>query len=475
MGGCLPSLRSLNNQANDVRVTPNSDPSSRNFTSPIDGVGDSSPNINGSIALTNIEPIPEIDAKIPHSEVIAAKSFTFQELASATKNFMPECRIGEGGFGHVYKGQLESTGQIVAVKQLDLNGIQGNEEFLMEVLMLSHLKHENLVNLIGYCVDGDQRILVYEFMSLGSLDGHLFDLNKDRQPLDWNTRMMIALEAARGLEYLHDEADPPVIFRDFKTSNILLHDNYVTKLSDFGLAKLGPVDDKSHISTRVMGTFGYCAPDYAMTGQLNVKSDVYSFGVVLLEIITGRKSIDDTRQVDERNLVLWAKPLFKDRRKFVKMVDPMLEGRYPCRGLYQALAIAAMCLQDEAVSRPSMVEIVISLMYIVSQKYDPNDVKGRASRQLLVASSELKNLDWQDLRTQFKERWKNENVGEADGAGPSDRKLGPSGPSDRKLETIRPSDRKLETIMPSDRKLETIMPSDGKLETIMEDEISMFY
>ncbi|CAA3025876.1 probable serine threonine- kinase PBL26 [Olea europaea subsp. europaea] len=234
-----------------------------------------------------------------------ALTFTFKELAVATKNFRPECMLGEGGFGRVYKGYLEKTGQIVAVKQLDRNGLQGNREFLVEVLMLSLLHHQNLVNLIGYCADGEQRLLVYEYMQLGSLEDHLLDLPPGRTPLSWLTRMKIALNAAKGLEYLHDKANPPVIYRDLKSSNILLDKDFNAKLSDFGLAKLGPVGDKSYVSTRVMGTYGYCAPEYQRTGQLTLKSDVYSFGVVFLELITGRRAIDNTRKRDEQNLVTW--------------------------------------------------------------------------------------------------------------------------------------------------------------------------
>ncbi|KAI4336541.1 hypothetical protein L6164_015056 [Bauhinia variegata] len=303
---------------------------------------------------------------------IAAQTFTFRELAAATKNFRPESFLGEGGFGRVYKGRLESTGQNVAVKQLDRNGLQGNREFLVEVLMLSLLHHPNLVNLIGYCADGDQRLLVYEFMALGSLEDHLHDLPPDKEPLDWSTRMKIAAGAAKGLEYLHDKANPPVIYRDFKSSNILLDEGFHPKLSDFGLAKLGPVGDKSHVSTRVMGTYGYCAPEYAMTGQLTVKSDVYSFGVVFLELITGRKAIDSTRPHGEQNLVTWARPLFNDRRKFSKLADPRLQGLYPMRGLYQALAVASMCIQEQAATRPLIGDVVTALSYLANQAYDPN-------------------------------------------------------------------------------------------------------
>lgn len=319
-------------------------------------------------------------SKVEESNHIAAHIFTFRELATATRNFRADCLLGEGGFGRVYKGQLESTNQIVAIKQLDRNGLQGNREFLVEVLMLSLLHHPNLVNLIGYCADGDQRLLVYEYMPLGSLEDHLHDLPPDKKRLDWTTRMKIAAGAAKGLEYLHDKANPPVIYRDLKCSNILLADGFHPKLSDFGLAKLGPVGDNTHVSTRVMGTYGYCAPEYAMTGQLTLKSDVYSFGVVLLEIITGRKAIDNSKSAGEHNLVAWARPLFKDRRKFSQMADPTLQGQYPARGLYQALAVAAMCVQEQPTMRPLIADVVTALSYLAAQKYDHEAQSPRSSR-----------------------------------------------------------------------------------------------
>ena len=222
--------------------------------------------------------------------------------------------------------------------------------------------------------------------------------------------MKIAAGAARGLEYLHDKANPPVIYRDFKSSNILLEEGYHPKLSDFGLAKLGPVGDKSHVSTRVMGTYGYCAPEYAMTGQLTVKSDVYSFGVVFLELITGRRAIDSTRPQGEQNLVTWvrhahifikcwivfllhanyswsffytmkARPFFNDRRRFSKLADPQLQGRYPMRGLYQALAVASMCTQEQAAARPLIGDVVTALSYLANQSYDPSSPSGTAAAQ----------------------------------------------------------------------------------------------
>lgn len=220
------------------------------------------------------------------------------------------------------------------------------------------------------------------------------DVLPGKKPLEWNTRMSIAAGAAKGLEHLHDGAKPPVIYRDLKSSNILLDEGFFPKLSDFGLAKLGPTGDKSHVSTRVMGTYGYCAPEYAMTGQLTMKSDVYSFGVVLLEIITGRRAYDGTRPLREQNLVAWvielkfvrekdimlkvfmasltvclnftqARPLLSEKR-LAKLADPLLEGRYPMMGLYQALTVASQCVKEQAASRPKMSEVVAALSYVVS-------------------------------------------------------------------------------------------------------------
>ncbi|KAK1428773.1 hypothetical protein QVD17_17613 [Tagetes erecta] len=305
------------------------------------------------------------------SPVNKARTFTYAQLVNATDNFKASYFLGEGGFGKVYKGKLEDSDQIVAIKQLDPNGLQGIREFVVEVITLSMADHPNLVKLIGYCAEGEQRLLVYEYMPLGSLEDHLHGHRPHKKLLDWNTRMKIAAGAARGLEYLHDKMNPPVIYRDLKGSNILLGEDYHAKLSDFGLAKVGPLGDKTHVSTRVMGTYGYCAPDYAMTGQLTFKSDIYSFGVMLLELITGRKAIDNTKSREEQNLVAWARPLFKDRRKFWQMVDPVLEGEYPVRGLYQALAISAMCVQEQPNMRPLIADVVTALNYLASQKYDP--------------------------------------------------------------------------------------------------------
>ncbi|KAG6415080.1 hypothetical protein SASPL_122482 [Salvia splendens] len=306
------------------------------------------------------------------SNIFEARNFALADLVAATENFKDGNFLGEGGFGPVYKGRLPN-GEIVAIKQLDRNGSQGIREFVAEVLTLSNAEHSNLVKLIGYCAEGDQRLLVYEYMPLGCLQDLLHDIYPGSEVLDWNSRMKIAAGAAEGLEYLHTKMSPPIIYRDLKCSNILLGKGYNSKLSDFGLAKEGPSGDKTHVSTRVMGTYGYCAPDYAMTGQLNFKSDIYSFGVVLLEILTGRRAVDYTKSGPEQNLVDWARPLFKDRKRFHEMADPALEGHYPVRGLYQALAIAAMCIQEQPNIRPNIGDIVKALKYLASQHYDQHN------------------------------------------------------------------------------------------------------
>ncbi|TKY61313.1 Serine/threonine-protein kinase [Spatholobus suberectus] len=295
---------------------------------------------------------------------IQAQNFTFRELAIATKNFRQECLMGEGGFGRVYKGTIPATGQVVAVKQLDRNGVQGSKEFLVEILMLSLLNHDNLVKLTGYCADGDQRLLVYEFMPGGSLEGRLLERKPDEPPLDWYSRMKIASHAAKGLWYLHDKANPSVIYRDLKSSNILLDNDHNAKLSDCGLAKLAGKDKMNIVPTRVMGTYGYSAPEYVRTGNLTLKSDVYSFGVVLLELITGRRAIDTTRPHDEQNLVSWAQPIFRDPKRYPDMADPKLNKNFPEKDLNQVVAIAAMCLQEEAAARPLMSDVVTALSFL---------------------------------------------------------------------------------------------------------------
>ncbi|EHA8592379.1 putative serine/threonine-protein kinase PBL21 [Cocos nucifera] len=182
-------------------------------------------------------------------------------------------------------------------------------------------------------------------------------------------RIKIAVGAAKGLTYLHDVVNPPVIYRDLKSSNILLDDDFNSKLSDFGLAKLGPVGDNTHVSTRVMGTYGYCAPDYATSGKLTVKADVYSFGVVLLELITGQKAFDLAKEPGEQNLIKRSHPFLNDRRKFTQLADPLLRGRYPLRAFYQLAVIASMCLNERVHIRPTMHDVAVALDHVASQPY----------------------------------------------------------------------------------------------------------
>jgi serine/threonine-protein kinase PBS1 len=311
----------------------------------------------------------------------------FRELADAAGNFRQANFLGEGGFGRVYKGHLHIAGEDlpVAIKQLDRNGFQGNNEFMVEVLMLSMLHHPNLVSLVGYCAEGDQRLLVYEYMALGSLEDHLLLLRGDddgdgsqeqHAPLPWRTRMKIALGAARGLEYLHENT---VIYRDLKSSNILLNEDYSPKLSDFGLAKLLPAprtdssssssSSSSSGSNKVMGTYGYCAPEYLRTGKLSAKSDVYSFGVLLLELLTGRRAIDASRPDGEQSLVGWAARIFGDPKRFPELVDPRLvmamQGPAASE-LKQAVGVASMCLQEHCALRPVMTDVVMALSFLAT-------------------------------------------------------------------------------------------------------------
>ncbi|CAO2815754.1 unnamed protein product [Amaranthus hypochondriacus] len=320
-------------------------------------------NCNGNLGVSRVSD-QTIRSKSP------AKSFTYRELCIATGMFNAVNKIGEGGFGKVFRGKLE-TEEIVAIKQLNHEGVQGSQEFIIEILMLSLLHHPNLMSLKGYCTDGDEKLLVYEYMPKGSLEDHLFDLGPGKVPLDWNTRMRIAVDTARGMEYLHVKANPPVIFRDLKPANILLDNEFHARLSDFGLAKLGPVGDRTHVSTRVMGTYGYCAPEYAMSGKLTLKSDIYSLGVVLLEILSGRKSIDPNRNRAEQNLINWARPCFKDKKRYIQLVDPALQGRYPWRCFQHFVAIVAICLQEVPAHRPLISDVVVALEYLDSQPYYP--------------------------------------------------------------------------------------------------------
>ncbi|KAE8677175.1 putative receptor-like protein kinase [Hibiscus syriacus] len=323
--------------------------------------------------------------------------FTYVEMRLATKQFRPDYILGDGGFGVVYKGVIDENvrpgykSTAVAVKELNPDGFQGDREWLAEVNYLGQLSHPNLVKLIGYCCEDDHRLLVYEYMASGSLEKHLF--RRVGCSLTWSKRMKIALDAAKGLAFLHD-AERPIIYRDFKTSNILLGVDFNAKLSDFGLAKEGPMGDKTHVSTRVMGTYGYAAPEYVMTaalaldgiifvllfavinilfssaevgsivsveqvpGHLTARSDVYGFGVVLLEMLLGRRAMDKSRPSREHNLVEWARPLLVHNKKLMRILDPRMEGQYSAKTAIKVANLAHQCLSQNPKGRPLMSQVV---------------------------------------------------------------------------------------------------------------------
>ncbi|CAH9101268.1 unnamed protein product [Cuscuta europaea] len=299
---------------------------------------------------------------IPPIEVPA---YPLDELKERTGNFGSKALIGEGSYGRVYYA-TSNNGKAVAVKKLDESSVPGPDaEFLTQVSMVSRIKHENLVELLGYCVERNHRVLVYEFATMGSLHDVLHgrkgvEGSQPGPPLDWIQRVRIAVDAARGLEWLHEKVQPSVIHRDIRSSNILLFDNFKAKIADFNLSNQPPDMAARLHSTRVLGTFGYHAPEYAMTGHLTQKSDVYSFGVVLLELLTGRKPVDHTMPRGQQSLVTWATPRLSED-KVHQCVDPRLKGEYPPKAVAKMAAVAALCVQYEAEFRPNMSIVVKAL------------------------------------------------------------------------------------------------------------------
>jgi serine/threonine protein kinase len=302
-------------------------------------------------------------------------------LRNATKNFKPETVLGEGGFGKVYKGWLDDkngSGNVIAVKKLNSESFQGFEEWQSEINFLGRLSHPNLVKLLGYCWEDKELLLVYEFMQKGSLENHLFGRG---QPLPWVLRLKIVIGAARGLAFLHT-SDKQVIYRDFKASNILLDGTYTAKISDFGLAKLGPSESQSHVTTRVMGTYGYAAPEYIATGHLYIKSDVYGFGVVLAEILTGLRALDTTRPNGKHTLADWIKPFLSNRRKLKNIMDSRMEGKYPSKAAFRIAQLSINCLEAEPKNRPSMKEVVETLERIEASNEQPRESRIRPTHSM---------------------------------------------------------------------------------------------
>ncbi|PKI57377.1 hypothetical protein CRG98_022222 [Punica granatum] len=298
---------------------------------------------------------------------ITATSYTVAALQTATNSFSQESLIGEGSLGRVYKGELPN-GKTAAVKKIDNAALSLQEEdnFVEAVSNMSRLRHPNIVSLIGYSAEHGQRLLVYEYIGNGNLHDMLHFVEDSGKMLTWNARVRIALGTARALEYLHEVCLPSVVHRNFKSANILLDEELNPHLSDCGLAALTPNTERQ-LSTQMVGSFGYSAPEFALSGVYTVKSDVYSFGVVMLELLTGRKPLDSSRVRAEQSLVRWATPQLHDIDALSKMVDPALNGMYPAKSLSRFADIIAICVQPEPEFRPPMSEVVQQLVRLVQR------------------------------------------------------------------------------------------------------------
>ncbi|CAD5186106.1 unnamed protein product, partial [Musa acuminata subsp. malaccensis] len=285
-------------------------------------------------------------------------TFTYEELAMATDGFSDANLLGQGGFGYVHRGVLPN-GKEVAVKQLKTGSGQGEREFQAEVETISRVHHKHLVSLVGYCISGGKRLLVYEYVPNNTLEFHLH--GRGRPTMEWPTRLRIALGSAKGLAYLHEDCHPKIIHRDIKAANILLDYKFVAKVADFGLAKFAS-DNNTHVSTRVMGTFGYLAPEYASSGKLTDKSDVFSFGIMLLELITGRRPVDSSQTFMDDSLVDWARPLLTralEDGNYDALVDPKLGMNYNPNEMARMIACAAACVRHSSRRRPRMSQQIL--------------------------------------------------------------------------------------------------------------------
>ncbi|XP_072957336.1 cold-responsive protein kinase 1 [Typha angustifolia] len=295
----------------------------------------------------------QIDADVPGIENV--RFYSYKELKCATEDFSAVNKVGQGGFGSVYKGKLKD-GSLIAIKVLSSESRQGVQEFLNELSVISNILHENLVNLYGCCVEEDHRILVYKYLENNSLAQTLLGRGCSNIQFDWRTRSRICIGVARGLAFLHEEVQPPIVHRDIKASNILLDKDLTPKISDFGLAKLFP-SNMTHISTRVAGTIGYLAPEYAIRGQLTKRADVYSFGVLLLEIVTGRSNTNTLLPYEDQFLLdrTWA---LYERDELCKIVDTSLSDDSDVKEACMFLKVGLLCTQDNPLVRPSMSKVV---------------------------------------------------------------------------------------------------------------------
>ncbi|KAK6152381.1 hypothetical protein DH2020_015016 [Rehmannia glutinosa] len=355
----MKCFKFFNREKNEIPKTPNTNSAKSSFNS--EDVSDTRAESRSRNQFPNLSE--------RHSNL---KVFTLSELKQATRNFSNTAKLGEGGFGCVFKGVIKSSDDPakkldVAIKQLGKRGLQGHKEWMTEVNVLGGVDHPNLVKLIGYCAEDDergiQRLLIYECMPNGSVEDHLSV--KSASSLSWAMRLRIALDAARGLAYLHEEMDFQIIFRDFKSSNILLDEQWNAKLSDFGLARLGPSEGLTHVSTEVAGTMGYAAPEYVRTGHLTSKSDVWSYGVFLYELITGRRPLERNRPRSEQKLLEWIKPFLGNAKKFEHILDPRLEGKQILKSTLKLAIVANRCLARAPKTRPKMSEVMEMVKEVV--------------------------------------------------------------------------------------------------------------
>ncbi|XP_073130697.1 serine/threonine-protein kinase-like protein ACR4 [Henckelia pumila] len=392
---------------------------------------------NGSFHKENGKIRPDLD----ELKIRRAQKFTYEELEKAADGFKEESLVGKGSFSCVFKGVLKD-GTIVAVKRAIVSpDMKNSKEFHTELDLLSRLNHAHLLNLLGYCEDAGERLLVYEFMANGSLHQHLHCKSQElKEQLDWVRRVTIAVQAARGIEYLHGYACPPVIHRDIKSSNILIDEEHNARVSDFGLSLLGPTNSSSPLAELPAGTLGYLDPEYYRLHYLTTKSDVYSFGVLLLEILSGRKAID--LQYEEGNIVEWAVPLIK-AGEIESVLDPVLKPPVELEALKRIANVASKCVRMRGKERPSMDKVTTALERALALLMgSPCNEQPILPTEVVLGSSRLHNKSSQ--------RSGNRSTSETDGADAEDQRIEFRAPSWITFPSVASSQRRKSSVSDSD-------------------------
>ncbi|XP_057957012.1 serine/threonine-protein kinase-like protein ACR4 [Malania oleifera] len=400
----------------------------------INGSGSSSQKDNGKIR-------PDLD----ELKIRRAQMFTYDELERATGGFKEESQVGKGSFSCVFKGVL-NDGNVVAVKRAIMSSDmkKNSKEFHTELDLLSRLNHAHLLNLLGYCEEGGERLLVYEFMAHGSLHQHLHGNKALKEQLDWVRRVTIAVQAARGIEYLHGYACPPVIHRDIKSSNILIDEEHNARVADFGLSLLGPADSGSPLAELPAGTLGYLDPEYYRLHYLTTKSDVYSFGVLLLEILSGRKAID--MQFEEGNIVEWAVPLIKSGN-ISAVLDPVLKAPSDLEALKRIANVACKCVRMRGKERPSMDKVTTALeRTLVLLMGSPCNEQPILPTEVVLGSSRLHKKSSQ----KSSQRSSNQSVSETDVAEGEDQRFEFRAPSWITFPSVASSQRRKSSVSEAD-------------------------